>query len=143
MAYPYGCFSDSMAQKGVLYTLIKVKDTYIQLFNTHLQASYIGPNINEIQCSIKTRELQLHLLRDFINQKVLEHIKENQTEPGLVLLCGDLNVNSNKETNLLKQLQKQFEIQGRILTDEEDRIMERAMSEYETMINIMSNYQQD
>ena len=48
LPFPYGCFSDSMAQKGVLYTKIKIKDTYIQLFNTHLQASYIGPNVYEI-----------------------------------------------------------------------------------------------
>lgn len=42
--YPYGVFSDSLSQKGVLYTKIQIKDEILHLYSTHMQASYFGEN---------------------------------------------------------------------------------------------------
>jgi endonuclease/exonuclease/phosphatase family metal-dependent hydrolase len=40
--FKYGVLSDSLAQKGVLYAKIEIKNTILHLFTTHLQASYFG-----------------------------------------------------------------------------------------------------
>ena len=39
--FRYGVLSDSLAEKGLLYAKIKIKNSYLHLFNTHLQASYL------------------------------------------------------------------------------------------------------
>lgn len=41
-AYKYCILTDSLSEKGCLYTKILVKDQVLHLFNTHFQASYIG-----------------------------------------------------------------------------------------------------
>jgi sphingomyelin phosphodiesterase len=68
--YTIGVFSDSISNKGVLYTKIMIKDQYLHLFNTHMNASYFTTNLDEVQASIDTREEQIELLRDFINVKI-------------------------------------------------------------------------
>ena len=40
--FRYSVLSDSLANKGILYAKVKIKDSYLMLFNTHLQASYFG-----------------------------------------------------------------------------------------------------
>lgn len=54
-SYSNGVFSDSISDKGVLYTQIMIGSQIIHLFNTHMQASYISTNIQEIKASIDTR----------------------------------------------------------------------------------------
>ena len=49
--FRYSVLSDSLAQKGCLYTKIKVKDSYIVVINVHLQASYL--NSSEYQAVFK------------------------------------------------------------------------------------------
>ena len=56
VSYPFGVFSDSISRKGVLYTHIKIKDRNLLLFNTHMQASYISTNLDEVKASISLRE---------------------------------------------------------------------------------------
>lgn len=55
--YTYGVFSDSVSNKGVLYTKILIKDMVLHLFNTHMQASYISTDLNEVKASVETREI--------------------------------------------------------------------------------------
>ena len=92
--FKYGIFSDSTASKGVLYTKILVKDQYLLLFNTHLQASYISVDIHEIEAALGTREQQIVHIRDFINVKVDQFNQAHPNKQPLVMLVGDLNVNS-------------------------------------------------
>lgn len=40
--FRYSVLSDSLANKGVLYAKIKIKNSYVMVFNTHTQASYFG-----------------------------------------------------------------------------------------------------
>ena len=47
-SYGVGLFSDSLSNKGVLHTKIKIKDQYVNVFNTHLNASYISTDLSEI-----------------------------------------------------------------------------------------------
>jgi len=39
--FRYGVLSDSMAEKGLIYARIKIKNCFLHLFTTHLQASYL------------------------------------------------------------------------------------------------------
>ena len=52
--FKYGVLSDSLAQKGVLYAKIEIKNSVMHLFTTHLQASYItSTEYNWVQIKIK------------------------------------------------------------------------------------------
>jgi len=94
--YPYGIFSDSLAQKGVLYTKIQVKDEILHMFCTHTQASYFGENQ---RYPILTRADQFTTFRNFI----VSTLKKYSYKDGeVILLMGDFNVDSRKpyiETN--------------------------------------------
>jgi len=57
--YPYGIFSDSLAQKGVLYTTIQIKDEILHIFSTHTQASYFGEN--QVHLNFDGREITNHV----------------------------------------------------------------------------------
>ena len=91
-SYGIGVFSDGISNKGVLFARIKVKDQYLNVFNTHLNASYVSTNLQELKSSLDVREQQLEQLRDFINVKI-----DQFGEKDLYILCGDLNVDSNPE----------------------------------------------
>ena len=91
-SYKSGKFSDAIADKGVLYTQIKIQDQILYLFNTHLQATYLSTDTNEIKESLDLREEQLEILRTFINEKV------DNGPKGLVMVVGDFNINSSGDT---------------------------------------------
>ena len=100
-SYGVGVFSDSVSNKGVLHTKIKIKDQYVNVFNTHLNASYISTDLSEIKSSLDARELQLETLRDFINVKIDKHGDQD-----LYILCGDLNIDSSPTNLVIKELEE-------------------------------------
>lgn len=68
------------------------------LFTTHTNASYVSTNLSEVAASQEARTQQFLLVRDFINAKVDLFAQE---EP-LVVLSGDMNINSNENLALKK-----------------------------------------
>lgn len=87
----YTCCSsyDSIIEKGAIYGKIQVRPgTYMDVFNTHLQASY--KVVDEETVPIRTR--QLEQLRNFMDSKM-------RNNPGGAVLCGgDFNIDSgNRE----------------------------------------------
>jgi len=98
--YPYGIFSDSLSQKGVLYVKVQVKDETLHLFQTHTQASYIGSNK---RLSIVTRGDQMNVIRTFMQECLSNYgWKEND----MCLLVGDLNVDSRNPFIETEKVQK-------------------------------------
>lgn len=98
--YRYSVLSDSLANKGILYAKIKVGDTYLSIFNTHLQASYFGCGKYHWDISIKTRLDHIAELSEFINEIIYErnaHLQDHKIEStiGKVLLVGDFNVDAH------------------------------------------------
>jgi endonuclease/exonuclease/phosphatase family metal-dependent hydrolase len=93
---------DSLADKGVLYTLIDTHCSPIHVFSTHTQAYY---NFTPSMDSVEVRTKQLTQLKFF----VLKHLKEiKEIEAGPIYITGDFNINSfgdttNEEYNHLKQ----------------------------------------
>jgi|UniRef100_A0A6C0CZF9 exonuclease III len=84
--------SDAYVDKGCLYTRIHILDNIdIHLFTTHTQASYIS-NITQ---SREIRNKQIIQLHKFITEKLNKNFESND----LVLLVGDLNVNSRPKDN--------------------------------------------
>jgi len=88
--YPYGIFSDSLSQKGVLYTKIQIKDEILHLYSTHTQASYFGENQ---KYPILTRADQFSMLKQFIDATLA---KNGYRFGEMVLVMGDFNVDSRK-----------------------------------------------
>lgn len=60
----------------------------------------------------------------------------------MVLLCGDLNINS-RPSNPLADLKAQFDAAGRVLTEDENKIMQKAQNEYQNMLHILSNFRDE
>ena len=60
----------------------------------------------------------------------------------MVLLCGDLNINS-RPSNPLADLKAQFDASGRVLSDDENKIMHQAQNEYQNMLHILSNFRDE
>jgi sphingomyelin phosphodiesterase len=71
-AFGYGVLSDTLSQKGILYTKIQINDAYLHLFNTHLQASYVGEE-SKVRATVVTRIDQLQVLRKFVDEMLDLH----------------------------------------------------------------------
>ena len=90
--FRYGVIADSLAQKGVLYAKIQVKDTFLHVFTTHLQASYMDSGESHFEVSCETRMAQLKQ----INMIMGSILKEEYNVKDKILLCGDFNVDALK-----------------------------------------------
>lgn len=94
--YSYGIFIDAAVTKGLLYVKIKVKNTYLHLFNTHLQAAYYTDGENLIHMSFLTRKTQIEEMGQYIGKCLKENYSKDSYKDGeKVILCGDLNVDPN------------------------------------------------
>ncbi|CAB4389647.1 unnamed protein product [Rhizophagus irregularis] len=92
LIYPSGVHSDRFSDKGALYAKIELaQNNVIHLFMTHTQASYVSaPPLTDK--SVLVRQEQLSLLRKFIDKCTLNALPEE-----LIILVGDLNVNSRPQ----------------------------------------------
>jgi len=92
--FAYGFLSDSIANKGLLYTKIKVgNDKFLHVVNSHLNASYVSPELERSEVSIDTRMKQIAFIKDFVNYTFEEQNIEDY-QNNLVLICGDLNIDA-------------------------------------------------
>ncbi|KAL4438416.1 hypothetical protein ABPG74_009455 [Tetrahymena malaccensis] len=130
--FKYGVLSDNLSQKGVLYTKIQANDSYIHLFNTHLQASYVGAE-NNVKATVITRVDQLILIKDFIKEQVEKH-REKETD--VIMICGDFNVNARPSTYPIHYLNDVPDIQEYM-----KRINPKEFSEYDILRYILSDFE--
>ncbi|KAL4486458.1 hypothetical protein ABPG72_018412 [Tetrahymena utriculariae] len=130
--FKYGVLSDNLSQKGVLYTKIQANDSFIHLFNTHLQASYVGAE-NNVKATVITRVDQLILIKDFIKEQVKKH---RQKETDIIMICGDFNVNARPQTYPIHYLNDVPDIQEYM-----KRINSKDFSEYDILRYILSDFE--
>lgn len=90
--FKYGVVSDSLAQKGVLYAKIAVRNTQLHLFTTHLQASYFDCGENHFKVSMNTRMEQIKLTNHIMHDVLKQEYKSGDK----IILLGDFNVDANK-----------------------------------------------
>jgi endonuclease/exonuclease/phosphatase family metal-dependent hydrolase len=90
--FKYGVISDSIAQKGVLYAKVMIKDVYVHLFVTHLQASYMHSGEYHFQVSCETRLEQVKQTNVIMSKILSQEYSQNDT----ILLAGDFNVDALK-----------------------------------------------
>ena len=89
--YQYGVIADSLSQKGLLYAKIQIKDSFLHLFSTHLQASYFYSGEHNFLCSWETRMSQINQI-NYIMSEILS--QEYKNEKDKALLVGDFNVDA-------------------------------------------------
>lgn len=88
--FEQGLYSDSYATKGVLSSLLKIKDDIkLLVFTTHLQAVYE----DEKTQYTKIQKTQIIEMKNFILKKIKDHPKVD------LLLLGDFNVDANLKDN--------------------------------------------
>jgi endonuclease/exonuclease/phosphatase family metal-dependent hydrolase len=90
--FRYGVVADSLAEKGLLYAKILVKDSFIHLFTTHLQASYFDSGESNHKISCETRLAQLRQINFLMREILKTEYKQND----IALLVGDFNVDAQK-----------------------------------------------
>lgn len=100
--YDCGVMSDGSSMKGALFAKIKIKNSFLCLFTTHLQASYFDSGKDLWEFSIKTREEQSELFINFIYSIILTIPKEER-EKCKFLLCGDFNMDGKGKEDLIKK----------------------------------------
>ncbi len=90
--FRYGVVSDSLAEKGILYAKILVKNCFIHLFTTHLQASYFDSGESHFKISCETRMAQVKQINYIVNEilKTEYHVRDK------VVMVGDLNVDAHR-----------------------------------------------
>lgn len=93
ITFNYGLMSDAMSMKGAVYTKIKIKDSYLCLFTSHLQASYFDSGVKLWNSTISTREDQEESLINFIYNVILK-IPPREKDKCMFILCGDLNIDA-------------------------------------------------
>ena len=74
------------------------------MFTSHTQATYVT-SMGDMDWFLKVRADQFEQMRAFINRKV------DESPGGLVMLTGDLNVNSAKPDNLVNYLRENMKEQ--------------------------------
>ena len=85
---------DCVSKKGILYAKIKIKDKYLFLFNTHLQASYYDESQTNINTTIQVRTGQIEELINYVYNKILT-VPRHEIKKGLVLIAGDFNIDAH------------------------------------------------
>lgn len=89
--YRYGVVADSLAEKGLIYAKIAIKDSYLHIFTSHLQASYFDSGETNFIASFRTRMDQLNHI-NYLMSEILA--KEYDKRSDKVLLVGDFNVDA-------------------------------------------------
>ncbi|CAD8125965.1 unnamed protein product [Paramecium sonneborni] len=131
--FPYGILSDNLSNKGVLYTKILVNGQILHIFNTHLQASYVGKESN-VRATVSTRIDQMYCIKKFVNQVLQE---QQAMAKDLILLVGDYNIDSRYEQGYSVEVLKQFPILLQQLGNPQ------KYQEYDALIQIMTNNGKD
>lgn len=90
--YRYGVLSDSLAQKGLLYAKIKIKDSFLHLFSTHLQASYFDSGETLFKVSLDTRAYQIQQINHIVSEVLGQQYNKMSDK---VILVGDYNVDAH------------------------------------------------
>ena len=84
---------DQLAEKGVLYTQIKINEKSVYIFNTHLQAFYKYPIPLEYKA----------VIREEVNH-IVNNLKKVSND-NLVILSGDFNID-NTDLNMTGIMEK-------------------------------------
>ena len=90
--FKYGVIADSLAQKGLLYAKVLVRDSYLHIFTTHLQASYMDSGEYHFRISCDTRMEQIRQ----INSNMSNILAQEYSPKDFILLSGDFNVDALK-----------------------------------------------
>jgi hypothetical protein len=79
-----------LSQKGILYAQIQIKDDFLHLFSTHVQASYLDSTEYNWNLSLLARSNQIHEI-----SAIMKNILDTHYTYGKVLLVGDMNVDAS------------------------------------------------
>ena len=94
--FMYSVLSDSLANKGILYAKIRIGDCFLNIFNTHLQASYFGSTNYHWDISAKTRIDHIDEMCEFIKEVISDRgLDTDDKNDGHCLVMGDFNVDAH------------------------------------------------
>lgn len=121
--FRYCVLSCSIVEKGVLYAKIQIQNSYLIVFNLHLQSCYFDVSESEFELSHKTRILQVQEAADFILKTINERKIQKEDR---ILLMGDFNIDAHCLKNKLKNLQEDYPFNYNIM--DEYSILEKILN---------------
>lgn len=129
-AFPKGYHIDALAEKGVLYAKIEIKDDILHLFHTHQFTNYVG----YVDSMIRRAE-GFAVWRSFM-QDCLKKYKYKENE--VCLLLGDFNVDGKDPHTNVKELAKHPAVKLYPHLEKKDKL-----GEYDAMKSILSDDNND
>ena len=129
--FPVGIYSDSLCSKGVLFARIKLPQGYLNLFNTHLQASYDNNNLLAEIPSYLVRLKSVIQLINFVQKKksIYKDCKD------LTLLMGDFNVNSRVKDFPMEMVLEHINNPDFNIPN----VGDKALNEYDLLMFLLNN----
>lgn len=121
ISYDYGVMSDSLSMKGALYAKIKIKDNFLCLFSTHLQASYFDAGDKLWNFTISTRVQQTESLINFIYDTICT-LNQSERDKCKFILCGDFNIDAYNNEDMIDKY----------------KLPKNEINEYEVFMNKLS-----
>lgn len=94
--FKYTVLSCAYVEKGVLYAKIQLKDSFLIVFNLHLQASYNDKDGELHDVCLETRQSHIDEASKFIED--ILHTRDVKDDDK-ILLMGDFNVDSHNFVN--------------------------------------------
>jgi len=137
---PYSNYAgiDGVAFKGAHYCRIKVGDRILNLFNTHLQASYSGEYDSSLHRYFEAKFNQIleltAFIRDSLSRNAAQYRDESFTEP--IIIVGDFNINSLAK----KKAPKDFQLHSKKAMDWIDSLPSEGFYEYDFLIEALSDF---
>jgi endonuclease/exonuclease/phosphatase family metal-dependent hydrolase len=119
-----------ISEKGVLYTKIKIGDSYLYLFSTHTNASSTNMSPDEFVASYTCRMDQLAEASRYIAIKTKAARSKDQ-----IILCGDFNAEGNNLNPLKKDTYMSKVFNTPHLETKYADFLNRIHSEYEDTIS--------
>jgi endonuclease/exonuclease/phosphatase family metal-dependent hydrolase len=105
--FKYTVLACTLVEKGILYSKIKIKDTNLIIFNTHLQATYFQTKNGLFDSCVKTRISHIEETCEFIREII---DGRNITAEDRIILLGDFNVDAHNHKNKKKLLGEKSEM---------------------------------
>lgn len=133
MSFSRYAYSDAMSNKGALYARIKIGNSTLHLFNTHLQANYLHSDFTTYSYSINYRIChQVIELINFIDEQTMDMSQNDK-----IMIWGDFNISSlpfsQSTRNSLKELAKRYPKYSDLLEDDYD-----SLGEYKILLKLLS-----
>lgn len=129
LSFREGVTSDSLPDKGVIFARIQIREGhFINIFHTHLQASYVVEEAERGLPNFYVRIKQFVMMKNFVAEKMAMYGQNGE----LSLLVGDFNIDANLKQYPSAHVEKLLGRANFFATN-------KLVNEYDLFMNVYNN----